>query len=115
AHLGRNLPLDETAATHLYRIAQEALTNAMRHSLATAVVIRLSASAGEVQLEICDDGCGIPAAALVESDGLGLKIMRYRAQMLGGRLAFASEPDRGATVRCSCPLVPPTENPVPPP
>jgi signal transduction histidine kinase len=114
AHRGCNLSLDETAATHLYRIAQEALTNAMRHSLATAVVIHLRASAGEVQLEVCDDGCGIPPAALAESDGLGLKIMRYRAQMLGGRLAFAAGPGRGATVRCSCPLVPSGETPVPP-
>lgn len=100
----QHLPLDETAATHLYRIAQEALTNAMRHSLATAVTIRIAASAGEVALEVSDDGCGFAAEALGESDGLGLKIMRYRVQMLGGRLDFEAGASGGATVRCSCPL-----------
>ena len=104
-HGTEHLPFDETAATHLYRIAQEALTNAMRHGLATAVAIRLAASAGEVALEVSDDGCGFSAEALGESDGLGLKIMRYRAQMLGGRLQLEPGACGGATVRCSCPLV----------
>jgi signal transduction histidine kinase len=101
----QHLPFDATAATHLYRIAQEALTNAMRHGLATAVVIRLAAARGEVALEVRDDGCGFSAEALAQSDGLGLKIMRYRAQMLGGRLDIQAGTAGGATVRCSCPLV----------
>ncbi len=98
------LPFEETAATHLYRIAQEALTNALRHSLATAVTIVLSTSAGEVQLQVTDNGRGFSSAALEKSDGLGLKIMRYRAQMLSGNLAIGNGVGGGATVRCACPL-----------
>jgi two-component system, NarL family, sensor histidine kinase UhpB len=97
--------LDETAATHLYRIAQEALTNALRHSLATRVRIRLESARGALHLKVQDNGRGIGAEALGgASDGLGLKIMRYRAQMLGGNLVIERGPDGGALVRCSCPL-----------
>ncbi len=109
ARVTRCLPFDETAATHLYRIAQEALTNALRHSLATAVTILLTDSSGEVQLQVTDNGCGFSSAALEKSDGLGLKIMRYRAQMLGGNLAFGNGVAGGATVRCTCPLDRPAE------
>ena len=115
AHLAEPLPSDETAATHVYRIAQEALTNAMRHSNATEVSILLTASGGELQLEVTDNGCGYPLAVRhaarsddrpsgARSNGLGLKIMRYRAQMLGGNLALDGRPAGGATVRCTCPL-----------
>ena len=100
------LPLDETSATHLYRIAQEALTNAMRHSLASEVAILLSASGGTLQLEITDDGRGFAEAARDGSDGLGLKIMRYRAQILGGELTFERAGRGGTTVRCTCSLGP---------
>ncbi len=109
ARASRSLPFDETAATHLYRIAQEALTNALRHSLATAVKIRLTVSAGDVQLQVTDNGCGFSSAALEKSDGLGLKIMRYRARTLGGNLAFGNGTAGGATVRCTCPLDRPAE------
>ena len=115
ANVAEPLPSDETAATHVYRIAQEALTNAMRHSHATKVSILLTAYGGELQLEVTDNGRGFagidgyplageegPSAA--PSNGLGLKIMRYRAQMLGGNLAFGAGPGRGTTVRCTCPL-----------
>ena len=115
AHVAEPLPTDETAATHVYRIAQEALTNAMRHSNATEVSILLTASGGELELEVTDNGRGfslaagdvspsdeVPAGA--GSNGLGLRIMRYRAQMLGGNLAFGGSSACGATVRCTCPL-----------
>jgi two-component system sensor histidine kinase UhpB len=98
------LRLDETAATHLYRIAQEALTNALRHSLATRVRIRLESARGELHLKVQDNGRGIGTEALRASDGLGLKIMRYRAQMLGGDLVIERGANGGALVRCSCPL-----------
>ncbi len=104
ARVDRYLPFDETAATHLYRIAQEALTNALRHSLATAVTVALSTSAGEIELQVTDNGCGFSSAALEKSDGLGLRIMRYRAQILGGNLAFGNGAAGGATVRCACPV-----------
>lgn len=107
AHLAEPLPADEAAATHVYRIAQEALTNAMRHSYATTVSILLTASDGELLLEVIDNGRGFARAddpTEAASNGLGLKIMRYRAQMLGGNLAFGAGPAGGATVRCTCPL-----------
>ena len=104
ARVTQCLPFDDTAATHLYRIAQEALTNALRHSLATAVTVSLATTASEVQLQVTDNGRGFSGTALEESDGLGLKIMRYRAQMLGGNLAFGNGMAGGAIVRCSCPL-----------
>ena len=105
ARTSQPVRLDETSATHLYRIAQEALTNALRHSLATRVRIRLESARGALHLKVQDNGRGIGAEALGASDGLGLKIMRYRAQMLGGNLVIERAPDGGALVRCSCPLV----------
>ncbi len=109
ARVAEPLPSDETAATHVYRIAQEALTNAMRHSRATEVSIVLTASGGELQLEVTDNGLGFPPAGSnggtnEGSGGLGLKIMRYRAQMLGGNLALGRSEAGGAIVRCTCPL-----------
>jgi len=100
------LPLDESAATHLYRIAQEALTNALRHSLATELCIRVTTTCTDLELSIEDNGRGFPRVALERHDGLGLKIMRYRAQMLGGDLTLEAGADGGARVRCCCPLGP---------
>ncbi|MGH8328162.1 MAG: sensor histidine kinase, partial [Steroidobacteraceae bacterium] len=102
----RRLLLDETAATHLYRIAQEALTNAMRHSQASRVDIRLDSSGRDMQLEVTDNGHGISGAALEQANGLGMRIMRYRAQVLGGDLCFESGIGGGAVVRCTCPRAP---------
>ena len=96
--------LDETAATHLYRIAQEALTNVIRHSLATEVRIQLDTTKDELQLKIEDNGRGFMQYPPEGANGLGLKIMRYRAQMLGGDLVLEAAPHGGALVRCSCPL-----------
>jgi two-component system, NarL family, sensor histidine kinase UhpB len=100
------LRLDETAATHLYRIAQEALTNVIRHSLATEVRIRLETAGDELHLKIEDNGRGFMQKPAEASNGLGLKIMRYRAQMLGGDLVLEAAANGGASVRCTCPLAP---------
>jgi PAS domain S-box-containing protein len=98
------LRLSETAATHVYRIVQEALTNVVRHSGASEVCIRLKTSDAELHLRVDDNGRGFSQALLERPEGLGLKIMRYRAQMLGGDLVIDSSGDTGASVRCSCPL-----------
>ncbi|MDB6089249.1 MAG: hypothetical protein JWN85_2033 [Gammaproteobacteria bacterium] len=100
------LLLSESAASHVYRIVQEALTNVVRHSRASEVAIRIETSAGELRLKVEDNGSGFPEMPTELAAGLGLKIMRYRAQMLGGDLAIASAPRGGASVRCSCPLDP---------
>jgi signal transduction histidine kinase len=99
-------PLSDTYATHLYRIAQEALTNVMRHSLASEVTIGLESLGDELQLRIDDNGRGFAHPPPDGLAGLGLKMMRYRAQMLGGDLVLESSAQGGVSVRCSCPLDP---------
>ena len=98
------LRLSETAAAHAYRIVQEALTNAMRHSGACEVAIRLKTSDDELQLRVSDDGRGFDHFRVDGPGGLGLKIMRYRAQMLGGDLVIETNGSGGTSVSCSCPL-----------
>ncbi len=80
------LTLDETTASHLYRIAQEALTNAARHAAPTRVEIFLLVTGGNYLLKISDDGPGLSPAQVAEPSGMGLKIMRYRANMIGAEL-----------------------------
>jgi two-component system sensor histidine kinase UhpB len=104
ANFDEPLRLGETSATHVYRIVQEALTNVIRHSRATDVTISLETVSGELHLRVDDNGRGFEQPAPDSPDGLGLKIMRYRAQMLGGDLILESGPGGGASVRCSCPL-----------
>ena len=104
ADLDEPLRLSETSATHVYRIVQEALTNVIRHSRATDVTISIETVSGELHLRIDDNGRGFEQPASDSPDGLGLKIMRYRAQMLGGDLILESGANGGASVRCSCPL-----------
>jgi PAS domain S-box-containing protein len=98
------LRLSETSATHVYRIVQEALTNVIRHSRATDVTISLETVSRELHLRVDDNGRGFEQPAADGLGGLGLKIMRYRAQMLGGDLILESGANGGASVRCSCPL-----------
>lgn len=98
--------LDETTATHLYRIAQEALTNMARHSLAKVAKVRLAVppSGSGLQLSIEDNGCGFERDVADASGGLGLKTMRYRAQLLGGELIVEALPGGGTAVRCTLAL-----------
>jgi signal transduction histidine kinase len=90
---------DNGVATHLYRIAQEAIANAIKHGHARRVTVELSQSAGVTILEIWDDGIGI----LDESQrrqGMGLRIMQYRAGLVGASLEVSSVPDGGTRVIC---------------
>ena len=104
ANFDEPLRLSETSATHVYRIVQEALTNVIRHSRATDVTVNLETVSGELHLRVDDNGRGFEQPASDSPGGLGLKIMRYRAQMLGGDLILESGTNGGACVRCSCPL-----------
>ncbi len=96
-------------ATQLYRIAQEALNNALKHSLADHIRISLSQETDEIILEICDNGIGFdpqPAPyAPSAAGGIGLRIMEYRASMLGGELQIDRNGGHGSTVRCTVPTV----------
>jgi two-component system, NarL family, sensor histidine kinase FusK len=91
------------AATNLYRIIQEAISNAVRHGKAHGIVISLILRGDRLILKVRDDGVGI-AARPAQGEGLGLSIMKHRAEQLGGTLEI--EPDRGGTtVICSVPGV----------
>jgi PAS domain S-box-containing protein len=94
------LLVDSSAALHLYRIAQEAVNNAVRHGKAENITIRLSDGQG-VRLEIHDDGCGMPASQA--TSGMGLKIMRHRADLIRGTLQLESSETDGTTVTCTLP------------
>ncbi|MBK1730856.1 CheR family methyltransferase [Thiococcus pfennigii] len=96
---------DKMQATHLYRIAQEAVHNAIRHAGARHIEIRLGAEGQDLVLSVYDDGTGIrPVKA--EGAGLGIPIMRYRANIIGGQLTIERPAQGGTLVRCACPLAP---------
>jgi two-component system, LuxR family, sensor kinase FixL len=103
ASLPVDVELESTLADHLYRIAQEALTNAMRHGRASAIRIRLAARDGRVRLEVADNGTGLPQGAL-DAPGIGLKIMQYRASIVRGEVRFERNGRQGTRVVCECPL-----------
>jgi PAS domain S-box-containing protein len=90
--------LAETTASHLYRIAQEALTNAVRHGSATAVAVNLSVTASRFQLRVADNGVGL-GEVRKSSGGMGLKIMKYRASMIGAMFEIVPNYPQGTVVR----------------
>jgi len=89
-------------AIHLYRIAQEAITNARRHGKANNVEVRLSANSSAMSLSIADDGIGFSKAEK-DAKGLGLSIMRYRANVVGGEFEIEERPAGGTIVSCIAP------------
>jgi len=91
---------DGAVAVHLFRIAQEAVTNAIRHARAKHIVIKLVQSKGQVILSITDDGIGIPKGAL-HNGGLGLSIMNSRAETINAALQIRRGETRGTQVTCS--------------
>lgn len=98
---GSVLVHDNTVATHLYRIAQEALSNAVKHGKARHVKISLAANKEQVRLRIHDDGRGFPKELNEEERGMGVSIMHYRARIIGGTLEIASEIGGGTTITCT--------------
>ena len=95
--------MDNTMATHLYRIAQEAVTNAVKHGHAREIEIALSFNAHHTVLSVKDDGAGLPAPDPCRK-GMGLRIMTYRADMIGGALAIQNDQSNGGTiVTCTIP------------
>ena len=91
---------DNRIATELYRIAQEAVTNALKHAKAHEIVVGLDAEDGTTMLTIADDGIGIPEGAF-ETDGMGLRIMRYRAISIGANLSVGPGAHGGTVVACT--------------
>jgi two-component system sensor histidine kinase UhpB len=90
--------------TALFRIAQEALTNAIRHARAQSVQVRLRRTPAGVTLEVRDDGIGIGTAAVSAGDHLGIFGMRERARLLGGEFVATPVSPRGTLVRVTIPL-----------
>jgi signal transduction histidine kinase len=91
---------DPSAATHLYRIAQEAVSNAVKHGRANHVLIRLADAGDTFELKVTDNGRGFsPQAATAR--GMGLRIMKYRATMIGATLEVRSAAGQGTTVTCA--------------
>jgi PAS domain S-box-containing protein len=91
---------DPSVAMDLYRIAQEALSNAARHAQARAIELRITLGKNAVEMEIADDGQGIDPKAL-HGRGMGLEIMRYRASMIGATVDIAPGELGGTVVRCT--------------
>ena len=103
-------PADENLATQLYRIAQEAITNAVRHGKAKNINIVLDAAGDETALTISDDGIGLPENSRA-SNGMGLRIMKYRADTIGATFHIARLSSlKGTRVTCTLNAVQPENN-----
>ncbi len=96
------LVLDLSVASHLFRIAQEAVSNAVKHGKAREILIRLEVAHENALLVVTDDGVGVPEAS-APSDGMGLHIMKYRAGVIGGSLSVLPRAVGGSEVVCAFP------------
>jgi signal transduction histidine kinase len=96
---------DAAVATHLYRITQEAISNALRHGKAKRIGINLSERNEKITLSIEDDGAGL-AENWREGNGLGTRIMEHRAAMIAGIVSIEPNPTGGTLVKCVLPAGP---------
>jgi signal transduction histidine kinase len=98
--------LDESGtATHLYRIAEEATRNALRHGRAGRIAQRLFITGSSLVLEVRDNGAGLPSPS-ARGQGLGLRIMAHRAAIIGATLSIGALPEGGTLVACRLPYPP---------
>ena len=95
-----HMPLDKSVALHLYRIAQEAITNAIRHGEADKIDVILSEMPEHFEMEIRDNGCGMPDKI---QPGLGTSIMQYRSNLIGAEHYVLSKKDAGVSIICRLP------------
>jgi len=100
-----DLDLPEEVEDALYRIAQEALNNALKHAQATAVSVTIQAEPDTITLEVQDNGRGFETALAERLGGLGLVSMRERVQKLGGQFAIHSTPGQGTTICVQIPVL----------
>jgi len=96
---------DDAAASHLYRIAREAVINSNKHAQAREIVVGLERSRDEILLTVTDDGVGFNTDSN-NTRGLGFHIMNYRARAMGGRLAIEPRKSGGTQVTCFLPTTP---------
>jgi PAS domain S-box-containing protein len=97
-------PIDEAVATAAYRIAQEALTNTVRHARATKASVVLQAGGQGLILKVRDNGRGFDPHGVSASEGIGLTGMNERANLVGGRLRVRSAHGQGTEIRLEVPL-----------
>ena len=91
---------DNFVAGHFFRIAQEAVNNAVKHAQASEVVMHLSRSEAGLRLEVSDNGRGMPARPKPDR-GMGLQVMRHRASVMGAELNIKSKSGKGVTLICT--------------
>lgn len=96
---------DNATATHVFRIVQEAINNAIKHSNASRITLILEADEHEAVIEVRDDGHGLPED-LHARQGLGMRTMYHRCQLFGGSLDIYTHDNGGTRVRCCFPLNP---------
>jgi two-component system sensor kinase FixL len=94
---------DSTTASHLYRIAQEAVNNAVRHGEADRIRLALASGDEQIRLQVRDDGSGFEEDDTADGDGMGVNIMNYRARIIGGTLEISSALGEGTVVTCTLP------------
>lgn len=99
---GADAVLSAETSSHLFRIAQEAFANALRHSSASNITITLEVDTALIRLEIADDGRGLRDDLMV-IPGLGLKTMQFRAYLIGARFSLTRREQGGSSVLCELP------------
>jgi two-component system sensor kinase FixL len=105
----KRIDFEPTLALHLYRIAEEAVANAVKHARAKNITIELAILSGQAVLAISDDGKGI--GEKFETKGMGLRNMQYRANFIGGELSVKAYKGGGTCVRCTLPFPKPKRKP----
>jgi signal transduction histidine kinase len=98
----RDLPHDVSLT--LFRVLQESLSNAMKHSGSSHFEVRLRGGSGEVHLVVRDNGVGFDGDAAMNTQGLGLISMRERVALVKGTISIASQPQRGTDVHVCIPV-----------
>ncbi|MEO6995018.1 MAG: ATP-binding protein, partial [Lacunisphaera sp.] len=94
---------DSRTASHIFRIAQEAVRNSIRHAQPTAINLSLSGDNQSLVLSVSDNGSGLPQTAKKDA-GVGLRVMAHRAKLIGGDFTLESTPGKGTHIRCRVPL-----------
>jgi hypothetical protein len=107
SELGPVPPLDEPRRLALFRAAQEALTNVVRHARASRVAVVLRREDGRIAMDVSDDGIGVPEAALAKRGSLGLVAIRERFAALGGSFHMRPNQPCGTTISVQLPFVEP--------
>jgi signal transduction histidine kinase len=105
AHENPILISDNETATHVYRIVQEAINNAVKHARADRITLILEANDKEAVIEVRDNGQGLPCD-VGKDDGMGLRTMFHRCNLFGGSLDVSTHEEGGTRVRCCFPLHP---------